>query len=299
MALSVQFFKGFNRMTDQYIVTPRLVNQQTLEYNKLCDYLADGSTVTATDVSAVMKQIEKKLPFLVGLNVKAICSPEGLTFRPAISGSITQAQLKAKLEARKAAETDPEKADKINVDREIQTSDLTVSDLTASIVIDLPKKWVDRFHSEAEFIRVAKSAAGGGTTTEGGDDGSNAGGDGTTDDSGTTDNSGSTDSGNHGNTENPVNPNPVNPETPSGSFTIAAGVGSDGGGSVSIKKNGAAVEGGSVQATGSDTVVIEAVPENANYQFMSWSDGNSQNPRTIQPSADMNVTANFLDLSKI
>ena len=58
MALSVQFFKGFNRMTDQYIVTPRLVNQQTLEYNKLCDYLADGSTVTATDVSAVMKQIE-------------------------------------------------------------------------------------------------------------------------------------------------------------------------------------------------------------------------------------------------
>jgi hypothetical protein len=41
------------------------------------------------------------------------------------------------------------------------------------------------------------------------------------------------------------------------------------------------------------------VPENENYQFMSWSDGNSQNPRTIQPSADMNVTANFLDLSKI
>lgn len=96
-----------------------------------------------------------------------------------------------------------------------------------------------------------------------------------------------------------VDPNPVNPETPSGSFTIAAGVGSDGGGSVSIKKNGAVVEGGSVQASASDTVVIEAVPENANYQFMSWSDGNSQTPRTIQPSADMNVTANFLDLSKI
>ena len=311
MALSVQFFKGFNRMTDQYIVTPRLVNQQTLEYNKLCDYLADGSTVTATDVSAVMKQIEKKLPFLVGLNVKAICSPEGLTFRPAISGSITQAQLKAKLEARKAAETDPEKADKINVDREIQTSDLTVSDLTASIVIDLPKKWVDRFHSEAEFIRVAKSAAGGGTTTEGGDGGSNAGGDGTTDDSGTTDNSGSgstvngsgSESGNGGNDNGNDNLNPetpVNPETPAGeTYSITAGVGADGGGSVAIKKNGTAVAGNSVEATGSDTVVIEAVPENENFQFMSWSDGNSQNPRTIQPSADMNVTANFLDLSKI
>ena len=109
-------------------------------------------------------------------------------------------------------------------------------------------------------------------------------------DGGSTDNSGSTDSGNGGSTENP---------SAGGSFTIAAGVGSDGGGSVTIKKNGAVVEGGSVQASASDTVVIEAVPENENYQFMSWSDGNSQNPRTIQPSADMNVTANFLDLSKI
>ena len=107
---------------------------------------------------------------------------------------------------------------------------------------------------------------------------------------GSTDNSGSTDSGNSGNTENP---------SAGGSFTIAAGVGADGGGTVSINKNGTAVEGGSVQASASDTVVIEAVPENDNFQFMSWSDGNSQNPRTIQPSADMNVTANFLDLSKI
>ena len=89
-------------------------------------------------------------------------------------------------------------------------------------------------------------------------------------------------------------------QTPAtGSFTISAGVGSDGGGSVTIKKNGTVVEGGSVEASDSDTVVLEAVPENANFQFMSWSDGNSQNPRTIQPSADMNVTANFLDLSKI
>ena len=55
MALSVQFTKVFNRLIEQYIVSPRLVNQQVLEYNKLCDYLADGSTVTATDVSAVMK----------------------------------------------------------------------------------------------------------------------------------------------------------------------------------------------------------------------------------------------------
>ena len=101
---------------------------------------------------------------------------------------------------------------------------------------------------------------------------------------------GTTDSGNGGSTENP---------SAGESFTIAAGVGADGGGTVSIKKNGTAVAGNSVEATGSDTVVIEAVAENDNFQFMSWSDGSSQNPRTIQPSADMNLEASFMDLSKI
>ena len=123
------------------------------------------------------------------------------------------------------------------------------------------------------------------TDPEGGD------GDGGTTDSGndgTTDNSGSTDSGNGGSTENP--------SAGGGSFTIQASVSADGGGSISIKKNGTAVAGNSVEATGSDTVVIEAVAENDNFQFMSWSDGSSQNPRTIQPSADMNLEASFMDL---
>jgi hypothetical protein len=114
--------------------------------------------------------------------------------------------------------------------------------------------------------------------------------DGTDPDNGDGGNSGSADSGNQGNTENP---------STGETYTIQAGVGADGGGSVTIKKNGAAVAGNSVQASASDTVVLQAVPESDNWQFMSWSDGNSQNPRTIQPSADMNVTANFLDLSKI
>ena len=130
---------------------------------------------------------------------------------------------------------------------------------------------------------------GGGNTNSGNNSGSaNSGNSGTADNSGSESNSGSTDSGTNGSTV-----------TPSGDFTITAGVGADGGGSVSIKKNGVSVAGNSVQASASDTVVLEAVPENANYQFMSWSDGNSQNPRSIQPSADMNITASFLDLSKI
>ena len=124
-----------------------------------------------------------------------------------------------------------------------------------------------------------------GTDPEGGDGGSTDSGN-----DGTTDNSGSTDSGNGGSTENP---------SAGESFTIAAGVGSDGGGTVSIKKNGTAVAGISVEATGSDTVVIEAVAENDNFQFMSWSDGNSQNPRTVIPSRNLRLEASFLDLSKI
>lgn len=167
--LTVQFHKVYNHLSEQYIVYPRLMNQQTLEYNKLCDYLADGSTVTATDVSAVMKQIEKKLPFLLGLNVKAICSPEGLTFRPTVNGSITQSQLKAKLQAKLAADPTLE----IDVNRELEPSDLTINDITATIAIDLPKKWLERFHTEADFNRVTKgtSASSGEETTDPADTG--------------------------------------------------------------------------------------------------------------------------------
>ena len=97
MALNVQFIKYLNQMINEEIVVPRLVNQQSLDFNALCEYLADGSTVTAADVAAVMKQIEMRLPLVLGLNAKVVCSPEGLTFRPKVTGSITQSQLKAKL----------------------------------------------------------------------------------------------------------------------------------------------------------------------------------------------------------
>ena len=94
-----------------------------------------------------------------------------------------------------------------------------------------------------------------------------------------------------------LTPDP-SPEGEGSSFTIQAAVSGEGG-TVSIKKNGVVVEGGSVQATGSDTVVLQAVPDSDNFQFMGWSDGVNTNPRTIQPTADVNVTANFLDLSHV
>ena len=170
MALNVQFSKYHNYLLDEDIVIPRLVNQQSLDFNQLCEYLADGSTLTAGDIAAVMKLIEVRLPLLLGLNVKVVCSPEGLTFRPAVSGSITQSQLKARLEAKLAEDPTAE----IDVNRDLKVSDLTVSDLTASIAIDLPKKWNERFQTKAEFKRMTKATAGAdeGTGDTGGDGGS-------------------------------------------------------------------------------------------------------------------------------
>lgn len=153
--LSVQMTKVHNYLTNEDIVIPRLVNQQTLDFNGLCEYLADGSTVTAADVSAVMKQIEMRLPLLLGLNAKVICSPEGLTFKPKVSGSITQKQLKEKLQAR--LEADPTLD--IDINRALTLSDLSISDITAEIGIELPKKWTERFKTKAVFKRVAKDVA--------------------------------------------------------------------------------------------------------------------------------------------
>ena len=194
--LNVQINKLFNHLIEEFMVIPRLVNQQTLDFNAFCEYLADGSTVTAADVSAVMKQIEMRLPLLLALNAKVVCSPEGLSFRPAVSGSITQSQLKKKLEAR--LEADPT-AD-VDVNREVSVSDLAVSDLTASIAIDLPKKWNERFQSKAEFKRVKISATG--TTEEEEEpDSMNTGGDNTgggSNDNGGGTNNGGTDNGDNG-----------------------------------------------------------------------------------------------------
>ena len=171
MALSVQMYKVHNYLTDEDIVIPRLVNQQTLDFNALCEYLADGSTVTAAEVAAVMKQIEIRLPLILGLNAKVVCSPEGLTFRPKVSGSITQKQLKAKLQAKLAADPTLE----IDVNRELALSDLAISDVTAEIAIDLPKKWTERFQSKASFKRVNKITS---EETDESTNGSNTGGSG-------------------------------------------------------------------------------------------------------------------------
>lgn len=149
--------KQHNAMIEEDIVVPRLVNTQVIEFGDWCARMANGSTVTAADVAAVMQQIENKMLENLTLNAKIICSPGGLVFRPKVSGSITKSQLKAKLEARKAAETDPEKAAAIDVDRALTTSDLAVSDCTVSIEVDLPKSWNTDFQKQATLKRVKSS----------------------------------------------------------------------------------------------------------------------------------------------
>ena len=188
-------------MIDEDIVTARIVNMQSMEFDEWCEHLADGSTVTAADVSAVMKQIEKRLPTILGFNTKVICSPEGLTFRPKVSGSITQSELKAKLVAKKATETDPEKAALIDVDRVLTTSDLTISDCTVSIVVDLPKSWSTAFMQKAKLKRVNKLTTDAvDSSDDGGDDSDNTGdsGNGGTDTGGGDDQNGQQTGGNSG-----------------------------------------------------------------------------------------------------
>ncbi len=173
-------------MTDEDIIVPRIVNQQTLDFNALCEYLADGSTVTAADVAAVMKQIEMRLPLVLGLNAKVVCSPEGLTFRPKVTGSITQSQLKAKLQAKLAADPTAD----IDVNRALTVSDLSINDLTAEIAIELPKKWNERFKSKAEFKRINKTSTESTDDNQNNSDNTSGGGNGHTDNTGGGDDNG-------------------------------------------------------------------------------------------------------------
>lgn len=169
-------------MINEDIIVPRLVNTQVIEFSDWCTRMANGSTVTAADVAAVMQQIENKMLENLTLNAKIICSPSGLIFRPKVSGSLTQSQLKAKLQAKKAAETDPQKAALIDVNRAITTSDLSISDCTVSIEVDLPKTWSIDFEKQATLKRVKNSSTEITESTDGTDD------DGTDSGSGSSDN---------------------------------------------------------------------------------------------------------------
>ena len=251
--ITTQFIKMFNKLANEPIVQARAVNTQTVGFSDWCIRMANGSTVTAADVSAVMQQIEDKLPEILSLNAKVICSPGGLTFRPKVSGSITQSQLRAKLEARKAAETDPEKAAAINVNRALTTSDLSISDCEATIEVELPRDWSDIFKKRAELKRVNRA-----TTTDG-TDGGGSGGD---DNNDNNDNNGGG-SGNDNSNNNDNNGGTTTNGTNTSSGVPQLTISRSGSGSSTVTVNGNAVSSGAEIAANTEVSISVTPAEGA------------------------------------
>ena len=152
MAIKTRIAVRENHLTKEKVASANIVDLQPMSFTEFCDYMAQDSTVGAADVMAVMTQLEKKLPLLLALGTKVQVSAEGMIVRPTVSGSLTQSQLKAKLEARKAAGED------VDVNREITAADLTVKDLTAGVAIDFSKKFNAAFAQNGTFKRVGDTA---------------------------------------------------------------------------------------------------------------------------------------------
>lgn len=148
MAIKAKVIVRSNSITKEKLASATIVDLQQMSFTEFCDYMAQDSTVGVADVMAVMSQLEKKLPLLLALGTKVQVSAEGMTVRPTVSGSLTQTQLKAKLEARKAAGED------VDVNREITAADLTTKDLTAGVAIDFSKKFNASFAQHGSFKRV-------------------------------------------------------------------------------------------------------------------------------------------------
>ena len=153
MAIKTRIAVRENHLTKEKVASANIVDLQPMSFTEFCDYMAQDSTVGAADVMAVMTQLEKKLPLLLALGTKVQVSAEGMIVRPTVSGSLTQSQLKAKLEARKAAGED------VDVNREITAADLTVKDLTAGVTIDFSEKFNAAFAQNGTFKRVGEAVA--------------------------------------------------------------------------------------------------------------------------------------------
>lgn len=159
MAIKATIIVRENALSKEKIANARIVGLQEMNFAEFCSYLAQDSTVGAADVAAVMTQLEQKLPLLLSLGTKVTMSAEGMTVRPTVSGSLSQSQLKAKLQAR------ADQGEQVDVNRALTASDLTVNDLTAGVSIDFSKKFKSLFATNATFKRVSTTTTDGDTTT--------------------------------------------------------------------------------------------------------------------------------------
>ncbi len=153
MAIKVKVIVRENSITQEKLASAAIVDLQPMDFANFCDYLSQDSTVGAADVAAVMTQMEKKLPLLLGMGMKVQISQEGMTVKPTVSGSLTQAALKAKLQAKKAD------GENVDVNRILSASDLLTSDLTAGVSIDFSKKFKTSFAQNATLKRVSTGTA--------------------------------------------------------------------------------------------------------------------------------------------
>lgn len=191
MAIKVRVMVRDNTITKEKVASAMIVDLQSMDFAEFCDYLAQDSTVGPADVAAVMTQLEKKLPLILSLGTKVQISQEGMSVTPTVSGSLTQAQLKASLEAKKAAGDTT-----VDADRELVAGDLRVDALTAGVSIDFSKKFKASFAQSAKLKRVNATAAEASTDASGGktDGDSSASGDTSSPDGGSS-SGGSSDSG--------------------------------------------------------------------------------------------------------
>lgn len=154
MAIKVKVSVRRNNLTGENIASAQVVNLQQMTFDEFCDYLSQDSTVGAADVAAVMTQLEKKLPLILGMGQKVQISQEGMTVRPTVAGSLSQTQLAAKLQAKKdAGDTS------VDTTRALRAADLKVTDLTAGVAIDFSKKFNAAFAQRANFKRDASAEA--------------------------------------------------------------------------------------------------------------------------------------------
>lgn len=148
MALKTKILLRNNTITGGVVASAQLVDVQTIEFDDFCE-LCTGSTVEKADVVAVMTKVMETLPKLVALGNKVVISPDGITVRPTISGSLVEADLRAALAEKK--KEDPT----VDVNRPMETSDLRTDMLTPGLAIDFSKKFKGVFSQNATLKRVS------------------------------------------------------------------------------------------------------------------------------------------------
>ena len=137
--LNVRFQKRLNKIANQEIVSANLVNLNKIDFNTFCKFMSDGTSLTKSDVSAVMTRFVDLNPSLLNTNSYIDFDGQGSYVRPTVSGSLSASQYKQQ-------QLDSGKSE--DECKSLTCSALKTSDLTAGISITLSKDVVSAFKPE-------------------------------------------------------------------------------------------------------------------------------------------------------